>query len=702
MPQSQLTGIIRFGAFEVEPQAGVLRKHGVRIRLQEQPFQVLLVLLEKRGEPVSREELQRRVWAGTAFGDFDHSLNIAINRIREALGDSAETPRFVETLPRRGYRFVGPVEGGVAPAEATPNAAPVKVRGPKWIPIGGAALGLVALAGGAAWLLLPPAPPALQWHRLTNDNLRPKSAPVLSDGARLYFAAGWLTSRKIFQVPLSGGEPTSLPGVLPPARSPYLLDITPDGQELLIGAVPGSYLPGELWTLRIADGSTRRVAELHAWEARYSPDGGRIAFTLGGIRTPGSLWVASSDGSNARSLLEVKGLDIHFPCWSTDGRRIAFEQRNRASQERNAWEIREDGTGIRRLLPEWRQNHSPGGWTPDGRLILSSEGQLWTAQQRLFYQRSQPPPLQLSTGEPLFPLPLQLRNSRTFYAVGRTPLAQLERFDARQGIWVPHLGGVSAEAVYYSKDGQRLTYVTFPEGELWTRRADGSEPVQLTKAPMRAAEGKWSPDGKLIAFMGKSTSDQPWRIYLLDATGGTARPACPSGCGPQGDFTWAPDGKKILFAAPVGSFFTEEQYLRLVDLGTGEVTRFPGSDRFHSPRWSPDGSAISASAFPGGGHIMLYNFAERKWRALPHPGPGGPSWPSWSRDGQSIWYYNVSRGEIVRCHVRENRHEVTLQIKFEELTGLFGYFFGLTPNDEPLILRRRDIDQIYALDWKAR
>ena len=103
-------GIVRFGTFELDVQAGELRKSGVKLKLSGQPFQVLAILLERPGEVVTREELQKRLWPDT-FVDVDHNLNTAINKIREALGDAAENPRFVETLPRRGYRFVAPVEG---------------------------------------------------------------------------------------------------------------------------------------------------------------------------------------------------------------------------------------------------------------------------------------------------------------------------------------------------------------------------------------------------------------------------------------------------------------------------------------------------------------------------------------------------------------------------------------------------------------
>jgi len=102
-------GVARFGVFEVDLSAGELRKSGVKLRLQEQPFQVLAFLLEHAGEVVTREELQQKLWPSDTFVDFDHSLNTTINKVREALGDSASNPRYVETLARRGYRFIAPV-----------------------------------------------------------------------------------------------------------------------------------------------------------------------------------------------------------------------------------------------------------------------------------------------------------------------------------------------------------------------------------------------------------------------------------------------------------------------------------------------------------------------------------------------------------------------------------------------------------------
>jgi len=167
---------LRFGIFEVDLRAGELRKAGLRIRLQEQPFQVLIILLERPGEVVTREELQRTLWPQDTFVDFDHGVNTAINKIRQALGDSAENPRFVETVARRGYRFIAPVEivGAGSPRqlpapEGGTRGAPLRNHWKVLVP---AALILIAAAlGGTLYF---------RW-RQTATRLTDKDTIVLSD-----------------------------------------------------------------------------------------------------------------------------------------------------------------------------------------------------------------------------------------------------------------------------------------------------------------------------------------------------------------------------------------------------------------------------------------------------------------------------------------------------------------------------------------
>jgi TolB-like protein/DNA-binding winged helix-turn-helix (wHTH) protein len=146
--------VLRFGVFEADFKMGELRKNGLRIKVQDQPFQVLAMLLEKPGGIVTREELQRRLWPADTFVDFDHSLNSAIKKLREALGDQAENPRFIETLHRRGYRFIAPVDGnGTSAASASVESALIKKAGAKPRPTRGPRVG-IALGLGVAVLLL--------------------------------------------------------------------------------------------------------------------------------------------------------------------------------------------------------------------------------------------------------------------------------------------------------------------------------------------------------------------------------------------------------------------------------------------------------------------------------------------------------------------------------------------------------------------
>src|SRR5271170_1838737 len=132
MPTSQLgVRLLRFDNFELDLRTGELRKHGVRLRLQGQPLQVLAALLEHAGDVVTREELRALIWTTDTFVDFDHSLHNAVARIREVLGDSAERPHYIETLPRRGYRFIAPVDAGdiPAPSGAVDSAPPAGLPG---------------------------------------------------------------------------------------------------------------------------------------------------------------------------------------------------------------------------------------------------------------------------------------------------------------------------------------------------------------------------------------------------------------------------------------------------------------------------------------------------------------------------------------------------------------------------------------------
>ena len=189
-----VSGRLRFGIFEADLRTGELTKRGARIRLQDQPFQVLAMLLAKPGELITREELRARLWTADTFVDFDHGLNKAINKIREALGDSAESPRFVETVARRGYRFIGDVAASErepappAPSTSSPAAEPAAVqRRPRWqrtLTIAGLGLALTS-AALVGWLLRShgPSPAIRSVAVLPLENLS-------GDASQEYFADG--------------------------------------------------------------------------------------------------------------------------------------------------------------------------------------------------------------------------------------------------------------------------------------------------------------------------------------------------------------------------------------------------------------------------------------------------------------------------------------------------------------------------------
>ena len=237
------TQVLRFGTFELDLAAGELRKNGRKVRLQEQPFQFLAALIEKPGEVVTREELKDKLWPGDTYVDFDRSLNTAASKLREALGDSASSPRFVETLPRRGYRFLASVEpvGGL-PTNGTvadfphKQVQPLDIGGPTprrttragWYVAAGV---LAAVAGIGAWWMLQPTPEApLTPVPLTSYQGIERHPTFSPDGNEFAFAwDGGGDNSDIYRKLIGPGEP--LPLTTHPADE-YAPAWSPDGKHI--------------------------------------------------------------------------------------------------------------------------------------------------------------------------------------------------------------------------------------------------------------------------------------------------------------------------------------------------------------------------------------------------------------------------------------------------------------------------------------
>ena len=161
-----------------------------------------------------------------------------------------------------------------------------------------------------------------------------------------------------------------------------------------------------------------------------------------------------------------------------------------------------------------------------------------------------------------------------------------------------------------------------------------------------------------------------------------------------GDLAWMPDGKRIVYAS--------QPSLKSLEISTGMSTGFPDSDGLYSPRWSPDGSTLAAmDSKSTSSHFKLYRVSEGRWKETTNT-EGFVKWPYWSHDSRFIWYLNPPRGVIGKYDVIKDRYEDVIPIKADDYTGFVRTWLALTPSDEPMILRRRDIQQVYALDRKPR
>ena len=459
------SSIVRFGLFEVDLQARELRKSGIRIKLQDQPFQILASLLERPGEIITREELQKRLWPADTFVDFDLSLNSAVKKLRQALSDDSDNPRFVETLYRRGYRFIGPVNGAsktngtalLEPITFEPQGSlPAPISSPAAVPVPTVrrkrllvVAGLLALLGLAAALRFLPsnAIQVLGYTQITHDG-RFKGGTV-TDGQRLYFYE--LQDDRIVatQVSASGGETVVVP-------TPFLHvgigDISPDGSALLLANLKSPESVPALWSLPLPAGAPRRVSDLSPTAATFTPNGTQIIFARGS-----AIYLAKSDGTDARQIATASGRVAGTPSsqngivtsmrLSPDGQRLRFTVIEPGIASQFIWEMKRDGSGQHQLLPGWNQSSSQccGNWTRDGKYYVfqswvRGKTDVWVLPEKAHWYSPRPEPIQLTNGPLQFSFPVPGKDGKKIFVVGSQPRAELQRFDPKLG-WVSYLGG---------------------------------------------------------------------------------------------------------------------------------------------------------------------------------------------------------------------------------------------------------------------
>ncbi|MGA8036981.1 MAG: winged helix-turn-helix domain-containing protein [Candidatus Acidiferrales bacterium] len=691
------TDPVRFGVFEMDPSARELRKHGLRIKLQEQPFAVLLILLEKQGQLVTKEELQQRLWPADTFVEFDKGIYNAIKRLRETLGDEAETPRYIETVPRRGYRFLVPVE---RVRQDRPNPPPET----KGTALNFKRLALVAsfvlilVAGVVVWMKLsssPPVPRVVNVVPITKDGLRKiETQWLVSDGTRLYFQEALVQmNNALMQVSTQGGETARIPTSLP---NPIAFDFSQSRSELLLGGgeSPLPYGLRPLWALPLPAGAPHRLGDILADDACWSPDGRSLVFTDGV-----EIFGAKADGSEVRKLASPD-LGLSMIRFSPDGRRLRFGVEIR--DQMGVMEMAADGSGLHRLPID---GGCCGRWSSDGKYYFYINGRdVWVLPE----QRSPLGKIKLGTPAQLTAGPIAYSalapgtNGKELFALGDQPRAELVRYARDSKAFVPFLGGISAAEPEVSPDGQWVTYTTFPESDLWRSKLDGSERLQLTFSPINAHEPRWSPDGKQILF-----TDFPSRIFVIPAGGGTPQQLMPSD---HAHFTgagaWLPDGNSIVFGRHMGCSVYDDSCWGVfrLDLKTQEVSKIPGSDGMLGTRLSHDGHYLTAIPV-GQNKVMLYDLTSKKWSQL--ASVHGSVSIAWSHDNRFVYLHlnhgaDASEAELVRISVPDGKVQHILDLSGVTLGGIWPSWVSLLPDDSPLLALDKSTQEIYRLDLEYR
>jgi len=702
-PRPATTEPLRFGVFEIDPSARELRKHGVRIKLQDQPFAVLLILLEKPGQVVTKEELQQRLWPADTFVEFDKGIYNALKRLRETLGDQAETPRYIETLPRRGYRFIAPVarrDGAGERLQLPPTPEPTpRLPNTKRLALLGSLLCLLVPAGIFIALKLwslPPVPKVVDTAQLTKDGgTKDVTLRLLSDGMRLYFQEGVYVGPEstvapffakrpaLVQVSTQGGETVETPISL---TESLVFDISPARSELLLGG-PWSETgtpSRELWVMSLPAGPLRRVGNILALDASWSPDGNHVVFVNGK-----DIFVANPDGSEIRKLATAPNI----PYWvrfSPDGTRLRFTVFSNSAHPED-WDFMEmaaDGSGL---------HHLPihgccGKWSADGKYYFyQTSRDIWVLpERRTFLGRAElGAPVQLTTGPITFGAAMPSTDGKHLFVIGDDRRIELVKYDRKSKQLVPFLGGISAGELEVSPDGQWVVYTTFPESNLWRSKLDGSERLQLTFPPVNAHEPRWSPDGKQILF-----TDNPRRMFVVPANGGSLKQVMPKVEDPNtevGAGFWMPDGNSIVFV--MNSEKTHAIYR--LSLETQEVSKIPGSDRLGAARVSPDGRYMTARPSKG----LLYDFQTQQWSEF----PGGAF--TWSHDSKSVYLVRKNgdkSSEVVRISVPDGKVEHVLDLKDITLGGYWPEWVSLLPDDSPLLMINKSKQEIYRFDLQYR
>lgn len=742
---SQITPTrICFGLFEIDLKASELRKAGFRIRLQGQPFKILLVLLERPGDIVTRDELQMQLWGKDTTVDFDRGIAGAINKIRDALGDSAENPRFIETVSKKGYRFIAPVsveESLPSPEPALPSGPaitelPLTATDPH-LPNDSNASPLqaaVILPSAAAATSAPEAKtsPALLYGAfaatlalsvlltlfLTLRFSRQKAAPDLpqiteltSDGpistglpGRENFSALATDGPRIFASALVDGrtalssidastmevEPLNIPKEVGGA---LLADISHDGSRLLVMSELSRAPEQPLWIVTTSGMSARRVGDVTAHDATWMPDGRAVLYANGN-----EMDLVRLDSGRTAVYARLPGRAFSMR-WSPDGKLLRFIVLDPLSHRSSLWELDDKSRAPRHLaIPEIESSSVYSGtWLTDGSAYIfqvfgSGASNLW----EIGTAARNPHAIQLTNGPVFAESPVAAKSGREVYFVGVNRPSDVERFDAKAQRFLPAPKFLaSAVRITYSRDGAWVAWID-TGGRLWRSRADGTENVQLTPDGLDVFLAQWSPDGSQLSAMAREPGE-PYQIYLLSRTGGITKQVV-SDPRNAADPSFSADGGAIVYGREADIMGQENapKALQLLDLHSGSTRTIPGSEGLFSPRWSPDGRWIVALSADQN-RLMLFSIEKQTWRELYS---GSAADPVWSQDSSSVYFYTFpdENPAILKADVSSSATHVVVALSSLGEKRKDAYFFdGLTPLGEPLIQSRVGNGNLYVL-----
>jgi serine/threonine protein kinase/Tol biopolymer transport system component len=576
---------------------------------------------------------------------------------------------------------------------------PVRRRKIRWPYAVGAALASVAAVSAAAWWLTRPFPiPRVTGATQISHDRLPKYLPLLFDGSRLIYKSG-LDGQEVYQISNKGGETVAVPL----GMKAQLIDLSPDGQELLLGRTIGGKLwalSTELWVKPLLGGEPpRRLGHLLVDNSAvaWSPDGQQLIYAINK-----ELHIAHSDGREIRKLA-IAPVSPQWMRWSPDGSNARFSAIDELNPRKiSLWEVSVASGALHPLLSGWSPSltTSAGNWSPDGRYFVfhaqnHGTSNIWLLRESVGLHRAAPEPVQVTTGPMVAANPVFSLDGKRLFVYGLQDSREFLRYDLQSGRLTPELSGISGTELEYSKDGKWVTYIAVPGGSLWRAAADGSQRLQLTSPPMNVKAPHWSPDGKQIAFFG-GPPNAPTRIYSVPFGSGAIRQLTHGEAGIGGDafFSWLPDGRSIVFG--VSGPASPGEGLHNLDLETGMVSTLPGSEDLFSPHCSSDGRFI-AGVVGVEMKLRLYDLATRKQTEI---FAEQSRWPVWSPDGEYIYFYTAKRGDAwQRFRLRDRNVEPVVSLK--KIPVADDTWFVPGPNNTLVTTRDIGTKEIYALDWEA-